>query len=299
MVRNCLKAFVMINLWIFSAVTSAQQNSQSQVNHPVVMIVAGQPVNQYAFDLMVKGRMQKGEPLNEDLLRKVREEIETQVMLAAEAKNKGYHQREDIVAQSQLYNYILLSALLVDDFLKKGPNVNELVKSEYSDKRAQGKIDEYHVRNILVKTEKQAQDLLQKLKKGSDFAKLATEYSVDPGADENGGDIGWMRPDIFADENFANEIKSLEKGEYSQKPVSTRWGWNLVKIIDGPRPAQNLLPWDQLQPELKKLLIEKKQRQILFKYLDSVKQDKEVKIVGEIKDPAEVQKRLQNVELRR
>jgi peptidyl-prolyl cis-trans isomerase C len=75
-----------------------------------------------------------------------------------------------------------------------------------------------------------AGEIRKKLDKGADFAKLAAEYSDDPGSKNKGGNLGffaktWMVP------AFSNAAFTLKKGEIS-KPVKTRFGYHIIKVED-------------------------------------------------------------------
>lgn len=82
--------------------------------------------------------------------------------------------------------------------------------------------------HILVKTEQEAQNLLQQIKNGASFEYLAQENSLCPSG-KSGGDLGsfgkGMMVKPFEDAAFAlNEI-----GEVSE-PVKTQFGWHLIKL---------------------------------------------------------------------
>jgi len=75
-----------------------------------------------------------------------------------------------------------------------------------------------------------AKKIKKKLDKGADFAKLAAEYSDDPGSKDKGGNLGffaktWMVP------AFSNAAFALKKGEISE-PVKTRFGYHIIKVED-------------------------------------------------------------------
>ncbi|MDB5972411.1 MAG: hypothetical protein JWQ90_4861 [Hydrocarboniphaga sp.] len=76
----------------------------------------------------------------------------------------------------------------------------------------------------------QAQDIYDRLQKGGDFAKLAKEFSDDPGSKNNGGDLGWQPPGVFAPE-FQIRIDQLQPGETST-PFHTQFGWHVAKVIE-------------------------------------------------------------------
>ena len=64
-----------------------------------------------------------------------------------------------------------------------------------------------HARHILVADEATAKKIIAELKKGGDFAALSKQYSKDPGAAQQGGDLGFFKKDDmvpeFADAAFA------------------------------------------------------------------------------------------------
>ncbi|MDT8450993.1 MAG: SurA N-terminal domain-containing protein [Wenzhouxiangellaceae bacterium] len=89
------------------------------------------------------------------------------------------------------------------------------------------------------RSEEEAQALAESLKEridqGEAFDALAEEYSDDPGSAAQGGDLGWIEPDVMMPA-FEEALYALEAGEVSE-PVQTEFGWHLIKLteIDEPR----------------------------------------------------------------
>lgn len=84
----------------------------------------------------------------------------------------------------------------------------------------------YH---ILVKTEDEAKELLQEIKNGISFEKMAQLKSQCPSG-KKGGDLGWFGRGQMVRE-FEKVAFALEKGELSE-PVKTEFGWHIIKLID-------------------------------------------------------------------
>jgi parvulin-like peptidyl-prolyl isomerase len=83
--------------------------------------------------------------------------------------------------------------------------------------------------HILVKTESEARKILEQLKDGASFAKLAEEKSECPSR-KKGGDLGWFSRGKMVRE-FEKAAFSLKKGETSD-PVKTQFGYHIIKVTD-------------------------------------------------------------------
>ncbi|MGL4858337.1 MAG: peptidylprolyl isomerase SurA [Enterobacteriaceae bacterium] len=99
-------------------------------------------------------------------------------------------------------------------------------------------VTEVHARHILLRpsvvmSDAQARAKLEQLAKeinnGADFAKLAKEYSEDPGSAAKGGDLGWTAADAF-DPAFRDALNKLSPNEIS-KPVHSSFGWHLIQLL--------------------------------------------------------------------
>lgn len=77
---------------------------------------------------------------------------------------------------------------------------------------------------------RKAQETLDKIRQGSDFAALAKELSDDPGSKANGGDIGFMRRGEL-DPAYEKAALRLDVGRYTTYPVRSRFGWHIIELV--------------------------------------------------------------------
>ena len=86
-----------------------------------------------------------------------------------------------------------------------------------------------HAMHILLKTEAEANDVLQKLKSGGNFNDLATQYSTDPSVKKNKGDLGVFSKGDLLNE-FEDAVLRVKPGETSGV-VKTSLGYHIIKRI--------------------------------------------------------------------
>ncbi len=89
---------------------------------------------------------------------------------------------------------------------------------------------EYNASHILVKEEDEALKIIKKLKKKSEFSKLAKNYSIGP-SKQNGGDLGWFGPGQMVKE-FEEATFKLKKGMITKKPIKTQFGFHIIMLND-------------------------------------------------------------------
>ncbi len=111
--------------------------------------------------------------------------------------------------------------------------------------------EEVHARHILVATEDEAKAIIAELKKGAAFDKLAKEKSTDKASGAEGGDLGWFKKSDMVKE-FADAAFNLKKGDLSETPIKTQFGYHVIKVDDrrtAPPPTLEELS-DQIREEL-------------------------------------------------
>ena len=192
--------------------------------------VNGETVSVAQQKALYDSAVAQGQPAGAELERQVKNVLTQQTVLLQEAKKAKLDRNSDVKqAIEAARNQVLINAVL-RDWAKKNP-----VKDE-------------DVRHILVKTEDQAKNIISRLNKGADFAKLAKEFSEDRGNKDRGGELGWVVPRSFVP-TFGNAFAGMKEGTVSKEPVRTQFGFHVVKL-DAKRPAQLFPTFEAQKPAL-------------------------------------------------
>jgi len=94
----------------------------------------------------------------------------------------------------------------------------------------------YCASHILVATEQEATDVLDRLEAGEDFAALATELSTDTASGAQGGDLGCAPSTNYVTE-FADALGTAEVG-VPTGPVESEFGFHVILVRDDELPAE-------------------------------------------------------------
>ena len=213
-------------LWVllaaFAAAPAFAQN---------IAVVNGTPIPKARADALIDQLVHQGQQNTPQLQMAVREELVNREILMQEALRRGLPNRPDIKAQIAVAQQTVVLRALIEDFVKNNTPTDTEVTARYNAllKDAGGK--EYHLHHILVDNEQQAKDLIAKIKAGASFEDLAKQYSKDPGSGKNGGDLDWSDPKAYVPE-FADAATHLQKGQMTETPVHTQFGWHIIRVDD-------------------------------------------------------------------
>ena len=116
----------------------------------------------------------------------------------------------------------------------------EKLRQRYEEKlKSMPREEEVHARHILMAKEDEAKAIIAELKNGVPFDKLARDKSTDKASGAEGGDLGWFKKADMVPE-FANAVFALSKGQLTEAPVQTKFGYHVIMLDDRravPPPA--------------------------------------------------------------
>ena len=127
-----------------------------------------------------------------------------------------------------------------------------------------------------VKTKREtANKILDRVKAGEDFAKLASEVSEDPSAKENKGDLNFFRREqMVAD--FSNAAFAMKKGDVSDAPVRSEFGFHIIKVTD--HKDAGTMSLDEARPRLTDFMKEQKRRAEAGKVLSGLRETAKITV---------------------
>jgi parvulin-like peptidyl-prolyl isomerase len=153
-----------------------------------------------------------------------------------------------------------------------------------------------HVRQILLTTmdmatgsplsddaakakRKQADDILKRLRSGEDFAKLAAQYSDDPGSKSNGGEL----PPVSRNQLSAAFGPQFESATFSLKTnqvsdvVVTGVGYHIIKLID--KTPSKKIDYATVSDKIKDYLANQKVEKLAPAFVDKLEKNSNVEIL--------------------
>ncbi len=197
-------------------------------------------------------------------------------VLAEQAKAEGLQKDPKVQRLQRFTENDLLARLYLEEKSKGIAPPTEADAKKYYEEN----IDTYttpesvHLNHILVKTEKEAKDVLKRLKKGEKFSDLASELSQCP-TKYKGGDLGWLPKGTLVKE-IEDVAFSMPPNEI-QGPVKSTYGWHIL-LLEDKRPATKR-EFEDVKAYIIEQIKFQKQQEHYKKLADELKKKMNVKIM--------------------
>lgn len=212
--------------------------------------------------------------LTPDGRKKILDEVVSFMLFAEAAKAQGIDKEPAIKTRLEYLQTEYLAREYFRRYLAKAPQVSEeTLTAYYKDHLSEFKPpEEIKARHILVKTEAQANKILDELKGGKDFIELAKKNSIDPAA-ASGGKLelsdgrDWLPRGAF-EKSFEHILFSIPKGQLGG-PIKTQFGWHILKVEDRRQPE--IASFVQVRSQIKNKLQEQTNSEIHAKVTEELK----------------------------
>lgn len=274
--------FVAIFIALAALGCKAVNQPQAVKGGKVVAEVGKEKITLEEIDGMIKELPQQYQATVASRKEMFLENVINQKLLYAEALNQNLDKDANVKKQiEEATKQIIIEGLLRREIEQKVQVPDEDVRSYYDANKEQIKEPEkFRARHILVDTEKEAKDILTRLKAGEDFATLAKEKSKDPGK-EKGGDLGFFSKGQLIPE-FEQATLALEVGQISGV-VKTQFGYHIIKLEE-KQPAKERT-FEEVKDSIRQMLLSAKQKECFEALLKDLRAKNKVVIHKEVLQP--------------
>ena len=238
-------------------------------NSPVIAVVNGQDITaqdyqEEAAALSPYAVKALEDPKNKE---KFLENLEDKRLIVQKAESMGLDKDPEMQAKlNRLKDTLLLGEFVKKEILEKANVTDQDVKAYFDQHKAD--LGAVRISHILVASQQEAQDILQKLKAGENFASLAKKYSLDEKTKANGGDLGWVKWEQFGSASLKDAAFKLNPGEVSGI-VQSQFGYHIMKVTD-KKPASDS-DFAKLKDALKDQVAEKKKEDLFETYVKDLR----------------------------
>ena len=213
----------------------------------------------------------KKKPLPEIYPRVVNELI-NQYLITKQAYNEKLDLDQKVINLVKKSQDKILAKYWLNNYIKNETK-EEKIKTFYNNYlKSFQKYKEANASHILVKNNEEARAIIKKINNKSKFSELAKTHSTGPSG-KNGGNLGWFGPGQMVKE-FEQATFSLEKGEISQEPVKTKFGFHIIKLNDIRDAKPKKLD------EIKKNIIDKITKISLSNLENKIRNNQKIKITN-------------------
>lgn len=252
-----MRKISLLSLLTFLLVNASGVSAQN------VASVNGVQIPDAQFERALSGAVNQGQKDTPELRLAIKNELINRQLLAQAASKKGLDKSSEAQAQWAQIRENFLVDLYLTDYLKSHPITDADVRAEYDREvgvvKSSGSTSEYKVSIIVVPTEANAASVISQLKKGSSFAALAKENSIDQ-TKAQGGLVGWVLP-AQVNPEIGAAIQKLNKGAFTTTPIQTQAGWNVLKV-DDKKPFK-IPEYAEVQNRIRQQLIQKQRIELI------------------------------------
>lgn len=129
-----------------------------------------------------------------------------------------------------------------------------------------------------AKARAKAEQLLEQIRKGEEFAKLAKEHSEDRDTAARGGELGLLSPGGSNSPEFEKAAFSLKTGEVSGI-VETAFGYEIIKVDQ--RNEQRRATFEEAREYIRNILMEQNREKSVRQFLEKLARETGLEVVAE------------------
>ncbi len=273
MKKAVLLVFIMVSLVVTGC--AKQKEAKSGI---VVAKVGSETITQddIAMELKTLPEQIQGIFKGPEGTAKFVDELVKREILYQEAKKKGLESNADYKKKVEDFKKITIISALLEKEVEEKAKVSDEDAKNYYDKHKEEFVANSQIKasHILVKTEDEAKKIIEELKKGGNFAKLAKAKSIDPGSAKNGGDLG-----LFS---RGQMVPEFEKAAFASKigevtgPVKTQFGYHIIKVAE--KKEGTPVEFDKIKKHISQKLTADKQKEVFDSYINGLKSSYKVDI---------------------
>lgn len=249
--KHALLSLALVGGSLALTLAYAEQNQPTTSSGPLV--INGETIPASRIQFVTNMQLARGHSAGADLDRGVRNELVVLQLLNDQARQDGVSKDANLQGQIDFMKQQLTAQAFHEHYVKTHPITDQALHAEYDRMKSEAGDHEYLTEHILVENEADAQAIISQLKKGTSFEKIAKEKSKDPGSKANGGKLGWAAPGVY-DKSFGAAMVKLKKGETSDTPVKSPFGYHVIRVLD-IRPLK-APPFDEVKGKLSQALQE-------------------------------------------
>lgn len=158
-----------------------------------------------------------------------------QKLLSKEAMNSNIPKTQEFKDELKKLKETLAFQIMMRDLSKTVKVDEKTLKDFYNKNKDAFKAPlQLKASHILLKTQKEAQDIIAQLKKAKDikneFTALAKSKSTGPSG-STGGELGWFTKEKMVPE-FSEASEKLKIGSFTKEPVQTQFGYHVIYLDD-------------------------------------------------------------------
>ncbi len=178
------------------------------------------------------------------------DELIDQRLLAMEAVQRSVDQTSENKRRLAAARERILSNILIETHLREKVTEANILRLYNEQAALANRGNELRARHIVVKSEGEAQEILNALEAGGDFATLAFEKSLDKASKEKGGDLGWITRDRLAPD-LTQVLYNTATGDRT-KPFQTVEGWHIAEVMQRRAPKDQ--DFETVRPKIRSFL---------------------------------------------
>ncbi|MBT8607087.1 hypothetical protein G6656_02165 [Polynucleobacter paneuropaeus] len=265
--KHINKILILILLGLASHFATAQTGGGT-----VLVVVNGAKITSGQLNDWVNVAVSEGAKDSPELRQSIMNDLILREAVSQDAKKTGLLTSGNNAFKLKLAEQNAVLELWFAQYFKAHPLSEADVKADYDKQVALSKepqnAKEYKLSQIVVSSESEANQIIAQLNKGTSFATLAQEKSLDKNSGSRGGIMGWVLPSQLVPP-INDVVLNMTKGQFTLKPIQTSNGWHIV-MVDDVKPF--VLPsFDESKAGIAQALVQQRRQEAVSALMKTIK----------------------------